>query len=66
MCQANKEFAMFLGYSLRSTAEVQSLFYAAIDIGYISEDYFNSLVERCSKIARLIQGFIRYLKTSTK
>jgi four helix bundle protein len=66
MCQTNKEFVVFLGYSLRSTAEVKSLLYAALDIHYIENDIFNTMTEKCNTIARLIQGFIRYLKATTK
>jgi four helix bundle protein len=64
MCQSNREFTAFLGYSLRSTAEVQSQIYAALDLHYISEGEFQSLTEQCSKVARMLQGFIRYLRTS--
>lgn len=64
MCQSNREFVTFLGYSLRSTAEVQSQLYAALDLRYISDDTFNLLTQQCSKVARMLQGFIRYLKTA--
>ena len=64
MRQTNKEFIVFLGYSLRSTAEVQSQLYAALDVHYISDDRFESLTAQCSKVARMLQGFIRYLRTS--
>jgi four helix bundle protein len=64
MCQSNREFTTFLGYSLRSTAEAQSQLYAALDLHYISGNQFDSLTEQCSKVARMLQGFIRYLRTS--
>jgi len=64
MCQSNREFTTFLGYSLRSTAEVQSQLYAALDLHYISDNEFKSLTEQCSKVAKMLQGFIRYLRTS--
>ncbi len=64
MRQTNKEFIVFLGYSLRSTAEVQSQLYAALDLHYVDEHTFNLLTEQCSKVAKMLQGFIRYLKTS--
>ena len=66
MCQTNREFIDFLGYSLRSAAEVQSQLYAALDLQYLDNDTFNSLMEKCTKVARLLQGFIRYLKTTDK
>ena len=64
--QTNKEFIVFLGYSLRSTAEVQSQLYAALDLRCIEQDLFDSLTDTCTKIARLLQGFIRYLKTYSR
>lgn len=63
MRQTNKEFIVFLGYSLRSTAEVQSQLYAALDLHYISDRQFKSLTAQCSKVAKMLQGFIRYLRT---
>ena len=62
--QTNREFIVFLGYSLRSTAEVQSELYAASDLHYISDNELQSLTQQCGKVARMLQGFIRYLKTS--
>jgi four helix bundle protein len=64
MCQSNRGFTTFLGYSLRSTAEVQSQLYAALDLHYISDNQFKSLTAQCSKVAKILQGFIRYLRTS--
>jgi four helix bundle protein len=64
MCQSNRGFITFLGYSLRSTAEVQSQLYAALDLHYISDNQFKSLTAQCSKVAKMLQGFIRYLRTS--
>lgn len=53
-------------YSLRSTAEVQSQLYAALDLHYLDDGTFNSLMEKSTRVAKLLQGFIRYLKTTTK
>jgi len=64
MSQSNKGFITFLGYSLRSTAEVQSQLYAALDLHYISDNQCKSLTAQCSKVARMLQGFIRYLRTT--
>ena len=64
MRQTNKEFVVFLGYSLRSSAEVQSQLYAALDLNYISDNQFKSLAAQSSKVAKMLQGFIRYLRTS--
>jgi len=61
--QTNKEFIVFLGYSLRSNAEGQSQLYATLDLHYLDNDTFESLMQKSTTVARLIQGFIRYLKT---
>lgn len=65
MRQTNKEFIVFLGYSLRSSAEVQSQLYAALDLHYLDEQAFNLLTEQCNKVARMLNAFIRYLKTAS-
>jgi four helix bundle protein len=41
-CDSRAEFARFLGFSRRSAVEVQSLLYAALDIGYISKAIFDA------------------------
>ncbi len=53
-------------YSLRSTAEVQSQLYAALDLHYLDSDTFNLLMEKSTEVAKLLQGFIRYLKATNK
>jgi len=42
------------------------LSYAAMDIGYIDKKSFDNIFERCLKLSNLINGFIRYLKNSTR
>lgn len=58
-CDSNLEFARYLSIARRSAAEVQSLFYAAHDIGYISEEEFNVCYEQAAKTKGLIGGFKR-------
>jgi four helix bundle protein len=41
-CESKVEFARFLGIARRSAVEVQSLLYAALDVGYISQEIFNA------------------------
>ena len=62
----NKEFIHFLIIARGSVSEVRSLLYTALDIGYIDEKRFNSLGNQCQKISNLINGFIRYFKTSDR
>lgn len=62
----NKEFLHFLTISRGSLAEVKSLAYAAIDIGIISEEIFQALDQRCTRLKKMINGFILYLRNNEK
>ena len=59
---SDAQFISFLSYSQRSTSELQSHLYVALDQSYILENKFNELYNRIEKIKRLIGGFIKYLK----
>ena len=48
-CESKVEFSRFLGYARRSAAEVQSLLYAAFDVGYINEQDFNAKYKKSEK-----------------
>jgi four helix bundle protein len=57
-----KEFAKFLGYSLRSCSEVQSQLYRALDCGYISQDEFDEtygLAGDCRAQVKAFRGYLR-------
>ncbi|MFZ6033715.1 MAG: four helix bundle protein [Melioribacter sp.] len=60
---STKSFINFLRYSYRSSSEVESLLYLALDLKYIKEDEFTPILERTKKIKSLLGGFIRYLKS---
>lgn len=62
----NKEFVNFLSIARGSCAELKSLLYAALDIGYIEEGVFRRMYGQISKVSGLINGFISYLKTNLK
>ena len=62
-CESKAEFARFLGIARRSAVEVQSLLYAALDIGYINEQTFQSEYQQADKTKALIGGLKRSLKT---
>jgi len=64
--KSNKAFINFLNYSFRSASEIQSLLYAAYDLHYINEAEFELTYEQCTKVKKLIGGFIRYLNQSSK
>jgi len=60
-CESKIEFARFLGIARRSAVEVQSILYAALDTGYISQKEFDSHYEQARKAKALIGGFKRSL-----
>ena len=60
-CNSNLEFIRFLGYARRSAAEVQSLLYAAHDIGYINKEDFQSAYDQALKTKALTGGFMKFL-----
>ena len=63
---SNKEFIQFLIVARGSLAEVKSLSYAGVDLAYLKEKDFELLSTRCMTASNLINGFIRYLKTSKR
>lgn len=48
-CDSNKEFARFLEIARRSTVEVPSLLYTALDAKYIDQDTLNALYAQANK-----------------
>jgi len=58
-CDSQVEFACFLGIARRSTVEVQSLLYAALDVGYVTEEKFKSYFAQAD-IAKALTGAFRY------
>lgn len=56
-CDSTVEFARFLGIARRSAVEVQSLLYAALDVGYITEEQFKLVYEQAGKTKGLISAF---------
>jgi len=61
---SDKEFIQFLFIAMSSAAEVQSHLYIALDQGYITKDVFDEIYEQANKVAMIISGFIRYLRTN--
>src|SRR5438309_11551471 len=55
--KSDKDFAHFLDMARGSATEVQSLLYAALDIGYIVQQDFDRLHRMASETASLIAGF---------
>jgi len=64
--QTDKEFIQFLHIALGSVAELQSQLYIAQDLSYISDSQFKEVHELSTETAKLINGFIKYLRKSVK
>jgi four helix bundle protein len=60
--QSDKEFIHYLNIASSSASEIQSHLYAALDLAYIKEDQFKILYDQTTKVKKLINGFIAYLK----
>ena len=60
------EFIRFLGYAQRSSSEVKSQLYRALDRHFITQEEFNHLHELADKAYRKIGALIKYLKSCRK
>ena len=60
--QTGREFIQFLYIALGSAVEVQSQLYIARDLRYLSQEEFDKIYGLASETAKLITGFIKYLK----
>jgi four helix bundle protein len=58
----NREFIKFLKYSKGSAGEVRSMLYVALDLNYISKDFFDNNFETAINIITQISNFIKYLR----
>jgi four helix bundle protein len=56
-CDSHAEFARFLGFARRSAVEVQSLLYAALDVGYIKPEIFKETYEQANKTKAMVSAF---------
>jgi len=64
--QTDREFIQFLYMAKGSVSEVQSQLYVASDLDYLRKDEFSKLYNDADEVAKLISGFIRYLKGADK
>ena len=55
-------FIKYLGYAKASAGEVRSQLYIAYDLGYISKEQFNFLIELTRKCSSQVYKFMMYLK----
>ncbi|TET37216.1 MAG: four helix bundle protein [Planctomycetota bacterium] len=59
--KSDKEFRQFMYISKASASELQSLFYVALDVGYISGELHKEFYRRIDSISRMLANFIKYL-----
>ena len=60
--EGKKEFVQFLYISKGSCGEVRSQLHRAYDVGYITVDQYNSLMEQTKDLGSKIANLISYLK----
>jgi four helix bundle protein len=61
--RSDKEFVQFLFISKASAAEMQSHMYVALDQSYVSREIFQRTYDQAEKVAKMISGFIKYLRS---
>lgn len=64
--RSDAEFMKFLTYSRRSTAEVQTCSYAALDRRYLRKEKFEQVYGQAEKTRMIVDGLIRYLRSSKR
>lgn len=60
-----QQFIQLLSYTKRSSSEVQSELYVALDRKYITKTEFDECYNQAKSVGKLLNGFIRYLRTGT-
>jgi four helix bundle protein len=60
----NRELLQFLYVAKGSCGEVRAQVHVARDLGYLDEEVYRELVDRCVEISRMLAGLIGYLKRS--
>jgi len=60
----NKEFINFLSIAKGSCGEVRCQVYVAYDLGYITENEFKPLLNKCIAVSIKLQSFMQSLKES--
>lgn len=56
--KSNKELKQFLFIAKGSCGEVRSMLHLALDLNYIKNDQYDSLVSKAVEVSKMISGFI--------
>ncbi|NCO44252.1 four helix bundle protein [Candidatus Berkelbacteria bacterium] len=59
--RGDKEFKHFLFIAKGSCAEVRSMLYIAVEIGYVNDKEFDIVYSRTVEISKILSGFIKTL-----
>ena len=59
--RSNKEFKQFLFIAKGSCAEVRSMLYIGLELGYFSQGEFKTCYDLCLEISKLTSGLIKTL-----
>ena len=59
--KGNKEFAKFLYIAKGSCAEVRSMLYLSLDLGYITKEEFKNFYEQSMTISKMLSCLIKTL-----
>ena len=59
-----KEFLNFLYYAKGSLGEARSQLYRCSDAGYLGQEEFQNLIEKCIHLSVKIKNFINYLDST--
>lgn len=60
--QSDKETIQFLYIAKGSLFELETQFYLAFDLNYISENQINEILKEIESCKKLLNGFINYFK----
>lgn len=60
--RTNNEFIVFLGYAKRSSTELRSQLYYALDQHYITDEKFQKLSSSAQKIAKQLYTLMKHLR----
>lgn len=63
---SNIQFKYFLTIAKASAGELRTQLYIAKNLNYITEKEFESILNECSNVSKLISKFVTYLKNNEK